>query len=104
MYVRGTEKEREIVSVCESVCVCGCVCLCVLVGVCVCRGMGSRNRVEERGCELESEYEITRRRYSSSLLVVITRTSYMKTATKTMLELFYALQRSRGHKECLKRS
>ena len=29
---------------------------------------------------------------------------YMKTATKTMLELFYALQRSRGHKERLKRS
>ena len=40
--------------------------------MCVCRGTGSRNRVEERGCELESEYEITRRRYSS-LLVVVTR-------------------------------
>ena len=48
-------------------CVGVCVCVCVLVGVCVCRGTGSRNRVEERGCELESEYEITRRRYSSSL-------------------------------------
>ena len=60
----------------------------------MCRGTGSRNRVEERGCELrveelgrgtglrvegwrmrelESEYEITRRRYSSSLLVVTRR-------------------------------
>ena len=29
---------------------------------------------------------------------------YMKTANKTKLELFYALQRSRGHKEHLKRS
>ena len=50
--------------------------------VCVCRGTGSRNGVEGRGLELrvegwrmyelESEYEITRRRYSS-LLVVVTR-------------------------------
>ena len=50
-------------------CVSGSVSVCVLVGVCVCvcHGTGSRNRVEERGCELESEYEITRRRYSSSL-------------------------------------
>ena len=79
--------------VCMSVCVSVSVYVleCIRQCVCVCRGMGSRNRVEERGCELESEYEITRRRYSSSLLVVITRTSYMKTATKTMLELFYAL-------------
>ena len=65
----------------QSVCVCVCVC--------VCRGTGSRNRVEEWGCklrvegwrmrELESEYEITRRRYSSSLLIVTHRryTSYM---------------------------
>ena len=47
------------------------------VCVCVCRGTGSRNGVEGRGLELrvegwrmrelESEYEITRRRYSSSL-------------------------------------
>ena len=29
---------------------------------------------------------------------------YIKTANKTELELFYALQRSRGHKEHLKRS
>ena len=29
---------------------------------------------------------------------------YMKTANKTKLELFYALQRSRGHKEHIKRS
>ena len=29
---------------------------------------------------------------------------YMKTVHKTTLELFYALQRSRGHKERLKRS
>ena len=53
--------------------------------VCVCRGTGSRNGVEGRGLELrvegwrmyelESEYEITRRRYSSSLLV-ITRLRY----------------------------
>ena len=59
----------------ECVCVLECIRLCV----CVCRGTGSRNRVEERGCELESEYEITRRRYSS-LLVDVTRrryTSYM---------------------------
>ena len=44
------------------------------------RGTGSRNRVEGRGLELrvegwrmrelESEYEITHRRYSSSFLVV----------------------------------
>ena len=55
------------------------------VCVCVCRGTGSRNGVEGRGLELrvegwrmyelESEYEITRRRYSSSLLV-ITRLRY----------------------------
>ena len=31
-------------------------------------------------------------------------TIYKKTANKTKLELFYALQRSRGHKERLKRS
>ena len=31
VYVRGTEREREIVSVCVSQCVCGCVCLCVCV-------------------------------------------------------------------------
>ena len=43
--------------------------------VCVCRVTGSRNRVEEQGYELESEYEITRRRYSS-LLVVVTRRRY----------------------------
>ena len=30
--------------------------------------------------------------------------AHMKTANKTMLELFYELQRSRGHKERLKRS
>ena len=51
--------------------------------MCVCRGTGSRNGVEGRGLELrvegwrmrelESEYEITRRRNSSSLLVVVTR-------------------------------
>ena len=29
---------------------------------------------------------------------------YMKTANKTSIELFYALHRSRGHKEHLKRS
>ena len=29
---------------------------------------------------------------------------YIKTTNKTKLELFYALQRSRGHKERLKRS
>ena len=29
---------------------------------------------------------------------------YIKTVNKTKLELFYALQRSRGHKERLKRS
>ena len=56
--------------VCMCVCVCVCVSVCVLVGVCVCvcRGTGSRNRVEERGCELESEYEITRRRYTSYMI------------------------------------
>ena len=96
------------VCVCVFVCVSVSVCVleCIRQCVCVCRGTGSRNRVEERGCELESEYEITRRRYSS-LLVVVTRCrymSYMKTATKTMLKLFYVLQRSRGHKERLKRS
>jgi len=37
---------------------------CIRQSVCVCL---SWNGVEERGCELESEYEITRRRYSSSL-------------------------------------
>ena len=47
------------------------------VCVCVCRGTGSRNGVEGRGLELrvegwrmyelESEYEITHRYYSSSL-------------------------------------
>ena len=52
--------------------------------MCVCRGTGSRNGVEGRGLELrvegwrmyelESEYEITRRRYSS--LLVITRLRY----------------------------
>ena len=52
--------------------------------VCMCRGTGSRNGVEGRGLELrvegwrmyelESEYEITRRRYSS--LLVITRLRY----------------------------
>ena len=31
VYVRGTEKERELVSVCVSQCVCGCVCVCVCV-------------------------------------------------------------------------
>ena len=50
--------------------------------MCVCRGTGSRNGVEGRGLELrvegwrmyelESEYEITRRRYSL-LLVFVTR-------------------------------
>ena len=73
---------------------CECVCVCVLVCVCVSwngveepgrgtglrgegRRTGSRNGVEGRGLELrvegrrmhelESEYEITHRRYSSSL-------------------------------------
>ena len=46
VYVRGIEKERELVSVCESVCVWVCVSVCVLVGVGVCRGTGSRNGVE----------------------------------------------------------
>ena len=65
----------ECISQRERECVC----------VCVCRGTGSRNGVEGRGLELrvegwrmyelESEYEITRRRYSSSLLV-ITRLRY----------------------------
>ena len=60
-------------------------CISQRVCVCVCRGTGSRNGVEGRGLELrvegwrmyelESEYEITRRRYSSSLLV-ITRLRY----------------------------
>ena len=56
--------------------------------MCVCRGTGSRNGVEGRGLELrvegwrmyelESEYEITRRRYSSLLVVTHRRyTSYM---------------------------
>ena len=60
------ERECVCVSVCVSerervrVCVSGSVCV-------------LWNGVEERGCELESEYEITRRRYSSSLLVVVTR-------------------------------
>jgi len=56
------------------VCVCVCVCVCVSVSVCVLECIRqsvcvclSWNGVEERGCELESEYEITRRRYSSSL-------------------------------------
>ena len=51
VYVRGTKKERELVSVCVSQCVCGCVSgsvsVCVLVGVCVCvveRGRGTRSR------------------------------------------------------------
>ena len=58
--------------------------------MCVCvvergRGTGSRNGVEGRGLELrvegwrmrelESEYEITRRSYSS-LLIVVTRRRY----------------------------
>ena len=56
-----------------------CVCVCVVERG---RGTGLRNGVEGRGLELrvegwrmrelESEYEITRRRYSS-LLVVVTR-------------------------------
>ena len=55
--------------------------------MCVCRGTGSRNGVEGQGLELrvegwqmrelESEYEITRHRYSSSLLVVVTRRRYL---------------------------
>ena len=62
-----------------------CVLECIRQCVCVVergRGTGSRNGVEDRGLdlrvegwrmrELESEYEITRRRYSS-LLVVVTR-------------------------------
>ena len=71
--------------VCVSVSVC--VLECIRQSVCVCvvergRGTGSRNGVEGRGLELrvegwrmrelESEYEITRRRYTS-LLVVVTR-------------------------------
>jgi len=81
------------VSVCVSVSVC--VLECIRQCVCVCvvewgRGTGSRNGVAGRGRELrvegwrmrelESEYEITCRRYSSSLLVVVTHrryTSYM---------------------------
>ena len=74
-------------------CVLECIRLCVCV---VERGRGTGLRVEGRGLELrvevesrgsglrvgvegwrmhelESEYEITRRRYSSSLLVVVTR-------------------------------
>ena len=85
VYVRGTEKERELVSVCVCVSVSVCVLECIRQreSVCVCRGTGSRNGVEGRGLELrvegwrmyelESEYEITRRRYSSSLLIVVTR-------------------------------
>ena len=77
--------------------------MCVLVGGCVCV---SWNGVEEpgRGTGLRVRERI---RNYLSLLVVVTRrryTSYMKTATKTMLELFYALQQSRGYKERLKRS
>ena len=62
---------------------CVSLCVCVSGSVCVCRGTGSRNGVEGRGLELrvegwrmyelESEYEITRRRYTLSLLVVVTR-------------------------------
>ena len=88
------------VSVCVSVSVC--VLECIRQSVCVCvswngveepgrgtglrvegRGTGSRNGFEGRGLEsrvqgwrireLESEYEITRRRYTLSLLVVVTR-------------------------------
>ena len=54
--------------------------------MCVCRGTGSRNGVEGRGLELrvegwrmyelESEYEITRRRYSSSSLLIVVITLY----------------------------
>ena len=50
---------------------------CIRQSVCVCVCHGTGLRVEGRGlelrvegwrmCELESEYEITRRRYSSSL-------------------------------------
>ena len=89
-----------------------CVCVCVSVSVCVLECIRhsvcvSWNGVEEpgRGTGLRVRERI--RNYSSSLLVVVTRrryTSYMKTATKTMLELFYVLQRSRGHKEHLKQS
>ena len=54
--------------------------------MCVCRGTGSRNGVEGRGLELrvegwrmyelESEYEITRRCYSSSSLLIVVITLY----------------------------
>ena len=61
MFVRWTEKERELVSVCVSQCVCvsrGSILYTIVLEcvrererecVCVCRGTGSRNRVEERG-------------------------------------------------------
>ena len=101
MYVRGTEKERELVSVCVCVSVSVSVCVLECIRQCVCvswngveepvrgtglrvegRRTGSRNGVEGRGLELRVE-EPGRgtglrvreriRNYSSSLLVVVTR-------------------------------
>ena len=67
--------------------------------VCVCRGTGSRNGVEGRGLELrvegwrmyelESEYEITRRRYSL-LLVFVTR-HYSSSLLVVVITLYSAI-------------
>ena len=106
-----TERERELV----SVCVCGCVC----VSVCLC--VSGIEKERERVCErkLAPGTPPTAQR----LLTIATpkqdpahthickqrkklrnSTTIYKTANKTELELFYALQQSRGHKEHLKRS